>query len=147
MNSSAGPADYSAAYQPAARYVSRWPGVLITDVTAVVMKTIRIIAAFLWYAAVGLLLGASLEGVCVSLEKGDATLDQIATANKQESRQQFKRVLDNTVVAAKDIRFWILPVLLAAGLGAFFAHTESRDGTAFHFDNKRDPVWETYSDY
>src|SRR5256885_10225207 len=111
------------------------------------MKTIRIIAAFLWYAALGLLLGASLEGVCISLGKGQMTLDQMATANKQQSRQQFHRVLDNTVVAAKDIRFWILPVLLAAGLGAFFAHTEHRDGTAFHFDNKCDPVWKTYGDY
>ena len=111
------------------------------------MKTNRIFAAFIWYAAVGLLLGASLEGVCISLEKGDATLDQLATADKQQSRQQFQRVLDNTVVAAQDIRFWILPVLLAAGLGAFFAHTEYRDGTAFHFDNKRDPVSETYGDY
>jgi len=111
------------------------------------MKTIRIIAAFIWYAAVSLLLSAFLEGVCISLHKGDVTLDRLlATPNKQESRQQFQRVLDNTVVAAKDIRFWILPVLLASYLGAFFAHMEHRDGTAFHFDNKRDPPLETYGD-
>jgi len=111
------------------------------------MKTIRIIAAFTWYAAVSLLLCAFLEGVCISLHKGDVTLDQLlATPNKQESRQQFQRVLDNSVVAAKDIRFWILPVLLAAGLGASFAHMEHRDGTALHFDNKRDPPLETYGD-
>jgi len=115
-------------------------------VTAIVMKTIRIIAAFIWYAAVGLLLGASLEGVCISLGKGDVTLDQLATGNKRESRQHFQRVLENTVVAAKEIRFWILPVLFAAGLGAFFAHMEHRDGTAFHFENKRDPPLETYGD-
>jgi hypothetical protein len=130
----------------AASYVFLWPGVFIADVTAVVMKTIRIISAFVLYAAVALLLGVYLEGVGISLQKGDVTLDQMATANKQESREQFKRVQDNTVVAAKEIRFWILPVLLAAGLGAFFAHTEYRDGTAFHFDNKRDPAWETYGD-
>lgn len=111
------------------------------------MKTTRIIAAFLWYAAVGLLLGASVEGVCISLGKGDMTLHQMAAANKRESRQQSKRVMDNAVAAAKDIRFWILPVLLAAGLGAFFAHTERRDGTAFHFDNQRDPWCERSGDY
>jgi hypothetical protein len=144
---SAGRADFSAAHQATARYVSRWLGILVADVIAIVMKTNRIIAAFAWYAAVGLLLGASLEGVGISLEKGDVTLDQLATGNKQQSRQHFQRVLDNTVAAAKDIRFWILPILLAAGLGAFFAHTEYKDGTAFHFDNKCDPACETYGDY
>jgi hypothetical protein len=120
---------------------------LIADVTTIVMKTNRIFAAFIWYAALGLLLGASLEGVGISLEKGDVTLAQLATGREQESRHHFQRVLDNTVVAAKDLRFWILPILLAAGLGAFFAHTEHRDGTAFHFDNKCDPVSETYGDH
>ena len=111
------------------------------------MKTKRITAAFLWYAALGLLLGALVEGVCISLEKGDVTLHQLlAPDNKQESREQFQRVMDRTTIAANDIRFWILPILLAAGLGAFFAHLEHRDGTAFHFENKRDPPLETYGD-
>jgi hypothetical protein len=111
------------------------------------MKPKRILAAFLFYAAVGLLLCAAAEGVCISLHKGDVTLDRLlATPNKQESRQQFQRVLDNTVAAAKDIRFWVFPLLLAALLGASFAHMEHRDGTAFHFDNKRDPPLETYGD-
>jgi hypothetical protein len=120
---------------------------LIADVPAIVMKTNRIIAAFIWYAALGLLLGASLEGVGISLQQGDVTLAQLATGRKRESRQHFQRVVDNTVVAAKDIRFWILPILLAAGLGAFFAHTEHRDGTAFHFDNNCDPAADTYGDH
>ena len=110
------------------------------------MKSNRIIAAFIWYAAVGLLLGASLEGIGISVQKGDVTLHQLIAGNKQERRQKFQRVLDNTVVAAKQVNFWVLPVLLAAGLGAFFAHTEHRDGTAFHFDSKRDPLGETYGD-
>jgi hypothetical protein len=109
------------------------------------MKTNRIIAAFILYAAMGLVLGAFFEGACISFGKGDK-LDLIAV-NRQQSRQQFKRVLGNTAVAAKEIGFWILPVLLAAGLGAFMAHTEYRDGTAFHFDNESDPGLETYGDY
>jgi len=108
------------------------------------MKKVRIIAAFIWYAAVGLLVGISVEGVCVSLAKGDFTLDELATARKKESRQQYKQVLKNTAVAAKDVGFWVMPALLAAGLGAFFAHTEHRDGTAFRFDNRCEPAWDKY---
>ena len=110
------------------------------------MKTHRITAAFLWYAAVGLLLGVTLEGVGISVQKGDVTLAQLAAAHDDEYREHAKRVLDNTAVEAKTIGFWVLPVLLAAGLGAFFAHTEHRDGTAFHFENKRETVWDTLGD-
>jgi hypothetical protein len=120
---------------------------LTADVPAIVMNTNRIVAAFIFYAALGLLLGASFEGVCISLGKGDVTLHQLATGNKQESRKHFQRVVDHTVVAAKEIRFWILPTLLAAGLGAFFAHTEYKDGTAFHLDNRPDPLWDNAGDY
>lgn len=110
------------------------------------MKTDRIIAAFIWYAVVGLILGASFEGACISFAKGDLKLNEIAASRKQ-SRQQFHKALDNTALAAKEIRFWILPVLLAAGLGAFWAHTEYKEGTAFHFDHECDPGWEPDGDY
>jgi hypothetical protein len=97
---------------------------------------------------VGLLVGAVLEGVGISLQAGDVTFDElVASPNKEKSRQQSKRVMDHTIAAAKDLRFWIFPVLLATGLGAFFAHTEHRDGTAFHFETKRGPWWETYHDH
>jgi len=113
---------------------------------AIAMKTNRIIAAFLLYAALGLLLGASLEGVAISIEKGDVTLDELVAGRKRERREQFQRVLDHTAVAAKEIGFWVLPVLLAVGLGAFFAHTEHRDGTAFHFENEPATVWDGCGD-
>jgi hypothetical protein len=110
------------------------------------MKTNRVIAAFFWYAALGLLLGVCLEGVGVSLAKGDVTLDQLVTADDDEYRQHFQRVVDHTAVAAKEVGFWVLPVLLAAGLGAFFAHTEHRDGTTFHFETKPKSVYDTFGD-
>lgn len=110
------------------------------------MNSNRVLAAFIAYAAAGLLLGASLEGLGISLQKGDVTLSQLAGANKQERSKQFNRILDNTAAAAKTFGFWVLPTLLATGLGAFFAHTERKDGTAFHFENNPISTWETYDD-
>src|SRR5262245_60474823 len=105
------------------------------------MKTTRIIAAFCLYAALGFILGATFEGACISFAKGDLKLEQIA-----DDEQPFKIILDSTLEAAKEVRFWILPVLIAAGLGAFWAHVESRDGTAFDFEKECRPWWETYRD-
>jgi len=110
------------------------------------MKTTRIIAAFVWYAAVGLLVGVALEGVGISLTKGDFTLDQFVTARRKEARQQYKQIMANTAVAAKDVGFWVMPVLLAAGLGIFFARTEHSDGTAFHFDNRCERMGDSWGD-
>ena len=110
------------------------------------MKTDRIAKAFMLYAALGLLLGASLEGVGISLQKGDVTLDQLVADDEDEYREHFQKVVDNTAVAARNVGFWVLPVLLAAGLGIFFAHTEQRDGTAFHFQNEPDSPWDAFSD-
>jgi len=83
-----------------------------------------------------LLLGVALEGVCICLQKGDFTVDEFVTARPKESRKQSKQIMDNTAKYAKEVDFWVIPVLLAAGLGVFFAHTEYRDGTALHFDNR-----------
>lgn len=110
------------------------------------MNNHRVLAAFCLYAALGLFAGAAVEGVGISIEKGDVTLAKLLTGRKRESREQVQRVVANTVAAAGEVRYWLLPVLLAVGLGVFFAHTEYRDGTAFHFDEQPDPTWDTYND-
>jgi hypothetical protein len=105
------------------------------------MKDIRVIVAFGLYAAVGLVLGVIFEGACIGFANGDLTFAQIA-----EDDQPYKKVLDTISAAAKDVRFWILPALIAVGLGAFWAHAERSDGTAFDFENESKPWWETYGD-
>jgi hypothetical protein len=103
------------------------------------MKKSRIIAAFLIYAVAGLLFGAAFEGACTDFAERGARRNHIAG-----DRRLSQRILDKTVVAAKEIRFWILPALIAVGLGTFMAHTEHRDGTAFHFDNEPDSLGDSY---
>lgn len=109
------------------------------------MLTNRIFLAFLLYAALGLFAGAALEGVGISVQKGDVTLEKLIGGRKQERQQQYQVVFENTKVAAQQINFWVFPALLAAGLGIFFAHSEHTDGTAFQFEDQPDSAWESSS--
>lgn len=111
------------------------------------MLTNRIFLAFLLYAALGLFAGAALEGVGMSIHKGNVTLDKLIGGRKHERQEQYQLVFENTQVAAHQLNFWVLPVLLAAGLGIFFAHSEHTDGTAFQIEDQPDSAWESsYSD-
>lgn len=111
------------------------------------MLTNRIFLAFLLYAALGLFAGAALEGVGISVQKGDVTLQKLLGGRKRERREQYYVVYENTKVAAQQVNFWVLPVLMAAGLGIFFAYSEHTDGTALQIDDRPDSSWEySYDD-
>jgi hypothetical protein len=100
------------------------------------VKTVRVIAAFIWYAVLALFVGVAFQGACIGIGNGERTIDQLVTG-----QWQFKKVLSNASKNSKEPRFWIIPVLLAAGLGGFMAHMEFRDGTAFA-PGERESDWD-----